>query len=192
MVKLSFDFPFYGHYLRQIIIATGGELHVTSSVTAAGFQSEDWMCSSVLKETLSYPGEMFKHTRLLWIWLIVNAFILTLNCLKDLWCMSYIFNLQRKPGECYLLHSIHCTPPGFIFMGEVTHRMLTATQYVAPLMANFDPSFSRNSTVKYSDNGEWKLLLRGVISCGGWFFLTQPPSCSVQAICSWCSGTKWD
>ncbi|KAE8283952.1 Plexin domain-containing protein 1 Tumor endothelial marker 7 Precursor [Larimichthys crocea] len=64
-VALSFDFPFYGHYLRQIIVATGG----------------------------------------------------------------------------------------FIFMGEITHRMLTATQYVAPLMANFDPSFSQNSTVRYSDNG---------------------------------------
>ncbi|XP_054455107.1 plexin domain-containing protein 1-like isoform X2 [Anoplopoma fimbria] len=64
-VALSFDFPFYGHHLRQIIIATGG----------------------------------------------------------------------------------------FIFMGEVTHRMLTATQYVAPLMANFDPSFTKNSTVRYSDNG---------------------------------------
>ncbi|KAG9337598.1 hypothetical protein JZ751_028449 [Albula glossodonta] len=65
-VPLSFDFPFYGHYLRQVTIATGG----------------------------------------------------------------------------------------FIFMGEVTHRMLTATQYVAPLMANFDPSFSRNSTVQFMDNGE--------------------------------------
>uniref|UniRef100_A0AAQ5ZAG0 PSI domain-containing protein n=1 Tax=Amphiprion ocellaris TaxID=80972 RepID=A0AAQ5ZAG0_AMPOC len=64
-VALSFDFPFYGHYLRQIIVATGG----------------------------------------------------------------------------------------FIFMGEITHRMLTATQYIAPLMANFDPSFSKNSTVRYSDNG---------------------------------------
>ncbi|KAM4525161.1 plexin domain-containing protein 1-like [Odontesthes bonariensis] len=64
-VALSFDFPFYGHNLRQIIVATGG----------------------------------------------------------------------------------------FIFMGEVTHRMLTATQYIAPLMANFDPSFSTNSTVRYSDNG---------------------------------------
>lgn len=64
-VALSFDFPFYGHNLRQIIIATGG----------------------------------------------------------------------------------------FIFMGEMTHRMLTATQYVAPLMANFDPSFSSNSTVRYTDNG---------------------------------------
>ncbi|XP_047464742.1 plexin domain-containing protein 1-like isoform X2 [Mugil cephalus] len=64
-VALSFDFPFYGHYVRQIIVATGG----------------------------------------------------------------------------------------FIYMGEITHRMLTATQYVAPLMANFDPSFSTNSTVRYSDNG---------------------------------------
>ncbi|XP_012734899.2 plexin domain-containing protein 1 isoform X1 [Fundulus heteroclitus] len=64
-VALSFDFPFYGHNIRQIIVATGG----------------------------------------------------------------------------------------FIFMGEITHRMLTATQYVAPLMANFDPSFSTNSTVSYMDNG---------------------------------------
>ena len=43
--------------------------------------------------------------------------------------------------------------PGFIFTGEITHRMLTATQYIAPLMANFDPSFSKNSTVRYMDNG---------------------------------------
>uniref|UniRef100_A0A8C4H0K3 PSI domain-containing protein n=1 Tax=Dicentrarchus labrax TaxID=13489 RepID=A0A8C4H0K3_DICLA len=64
-IALSFDFPFYGHHLRQIIVATGG----------------------------------------------------------------------------------------FIFMGDITHRMLTATQYIAPLMANFDPSFSKNSTVRYSDNG---------------------------------------
>uniref|UniRef100_A0A3Q2ZXN4 Plexin domain containing 1 n=1 Tax=Kryptolebias marmoratus TaxID=37003 RepID=A0A3Q2ZXN4_KRYMA len=65
-VALSFDFPFYGHNLRQVIVATGG----------------------------------------------------------------------------------------FIFMGEITHLMLTATQYVAPLMANFDPSFSQNSTVRYMDNGK--------------------------------------
>ncbi|CAG5897350.1 unnamed protein product [Menidia menidia] len=65
-VALSFDFPFYGHYMRQITIATGG----------------------------------------------------------------------------------------FIFTGDVTHRMLTTTQYIAPLMANFDPSHSKESTVQYLDNGE--------------------------------------
>ncbi|XP_077171022.1 plexin domain-containing protein 1 isoform X2 [Paroedura picta] len=64
-VTISFDFPFYGHHLRHVIIATGG----------------------------------------------------------------------------------------FIFMGDVIHQMLTATQYIAPLMANFNPSYSRNSTVKYFDNG---------------------------------------
>nr|XP_040047821.1 plexin domain-containing protein 1-like isoform X1 [Gasterosteus aculeatus aculeatus] len=65
-VALSFDFPFYGHYLRQITIATGG----------------------------------------------------------------------------------------FIFTGDITHRLLTTTQYIAPLMANFDPSYSKESTVQYLDNGE--------------------------------------
>ncbi|XP_061567500.1 plexin domain-containing protein 1-like isoform X2 [Cololabis saira] len=65
-VALSFDFPFYGHYLRQITIATGG----------------------------------------------------------------------------------------FIFTGDITHRMMTTTQYIAPLMANFDPSHSKESTVQYLDNGE--------------------------------------
>lgn len=43
---------------------------------------------------------------------------------------------------------------GFIFTGDVTHRMLTATQYIAPLMANFDPSYSKESTVQYLDNGK--------------------------------------
>uniref|UniRef100_A0A3Q0RLN7 Plexin domain containing 1 n=1 Tax=Amphilophus citrinellus TaxID=61819 RepID=A0A3Q0RLN7_AMPCI len=87
-VALSFDFPFYGHYLRQITIATGG----------------------------------------------------------------------------------------FIFTGDITHRMLTATQYIAPLMANFDPSYSKESTVQYLDNGEvfvvqWeRVRLPGKESVGGFTF----------------------
>ncbi|XP_070704387.1 plexin domain-containing protein 1-like [Pempheris klunzingeri] len=87
-VALSFDFPFYGHYLRQITIATGG----------------------------------------------------------------------------------------FIFTGDITHRMLTATQYIAPLMANFDPSYSKDSTVQYLDNGEvfvvqWeKVRLPGKESEGAFTF----------------------
>ncbi|XP_077411689.1 plexin domain-containing protein 1-like [Vanacampus margaritifer] len=87
-VALSFDFPFYGHYLRQVTIATGG----------------------------------------------------------------------------------------FIFTGELTHRMLTSTQYIAPLMANFDPSHSKESTVQYMDNGEvfvvqWeRVRLSGKESAGAFTF----------------------
>lgn len=43
---------------------------------------------------------------------------------------------------------------GFIYTGDVIHQMLTATQYIAPLMANFDLHLSENSNVLYSDNGE--------------------------------------
>uniref|UniRef100_A0A8D0GKQ7 Plexin domain containing 1 n=1 Tax=Sphenodon punctatus TaxID=8508 RepID=A0A8D0GKQ7_SPHPU len=65
---------------------------------------------------------------------------------------------------------------GFIFMGEVVHRMLTATQYIAPLMANFNPSYSRNSTIKYFDNGmvfvvQWdKVYLEGKEEMGSFTF----------------------
>lgn len=37
--------------------------------------------------------------------------------------------------------------------------MLSATQYIAPLMADFDPGLSQNSTVFYADNGGMKVCL---------------------------------
>lgn len=42
---------------------------------------------------------------------------------------------------------------GFLYTGEHVHSWLAATQYIAPLMANFDTSQSNDSFVKYSDNG---------------------------------------
>ncbi|KAK2511531.1 hypothetical protein Q9233_016848 [Columba guinea] len=56
------------------------------------------------------------------------------------------------PFYGHLLRQVTIATGGFIFMGDVIHRMLTATQYIAPLMANFNPSYSRNSTVQYLDN----------------------------------------
>lgn len=47
-----------------------------------------------------------------------------------------------------------CLLQGFIYTGDIIHRLLTATQYIAPLMADFDPSLSTNSTVFYFDNGK--------------------------------------
>ncbi|KAK2822610.1 hypothetical protein Q5P01_022675 [Channa striata] len=57
------------------------------------------------------------------------------------------------PFYGHILREITVASGGFIYTGDVIHRMLTATQYIAPLMANFDPSFSKNSTVFYFDNG---------------------------------------
>jgi len=42
---------------------------------------------------------------------------------------------------------------GFLYTGEYVHSWLAATQYIAPLMANFDTSQEDNATVKYADNG---------------------------------------
>ncbi|KAJ8011339.1 hypothetical protein DPEC_G00057110 [Dallia pectoralis] len=67
---------------------------------------------------------------------------------------------------------------GFIYTGDVIHRMLTATQYIAPLMANFDPSVSANCTVSYFDNGtalvvQWdRIHLQDSISRGPFTFQT--------------------
>ena len=100
---------------------------------------------------------------------------------------KYYFKSYRPSPHLYF----RPLPSGFIFMGEITHRMLTATQYVAPLMANFDPSFSKNSTVRYSDNGEWELLgdVRHVLEL--LVFFNQPLFvCSAQVTYLWCSGTK--
>ncbi|XP_006275049.2 plexin domain-containing protein 1 [Alligator mississippiensis] len=80
------------------------------------------------------------------------------------------------PFYGHLLRQITIATGGFIFMGDVIHRMLTATQYIAPLMANFNPSYSRNSTVMYFDNGtvfvvQWdKVYLQGKEDIGSFTF----------------------
>ncbi|VVC86352.1 unnamed protein product [Leptidea sinapis] len=41
---------------------------------------------------------------------------------------------------------------GFIYIGEHVHNWLAATQYIAPLMANFDTTLSNDSLVKHFDD----------------------------------------
>ncbi|KAL4717426.1 hypothetical protein ACJJTC_000575 [Scirpophaga incertulas] len=52
------------------------------------------------------------------------------------------------------IRNITVATGGFIYTGEHTHAWLAATQYIAPLMANFDTSLSNDSAVKLSDDGE--------------------------------------
>jgi len=43
---------------------------------------------------------------------------------------------------------------GFLYMSDFLHQWLTATQYIAPLMANFDTQLGNNSHIRYFDNGK--------------------------------------
>uniref|UniRef100_A0A672N3B0 Si:ch211-106h4.6 n=1 Tax=Sinocyclocheilus grahami TaxID=75366 RepID=A0A672N3B0_SINGR len=80
------------------------------------------------------------------------------------------------PFYGHSLREIHVATGGFIYTGDVIHKMLTATQYIAPLMANFDLSISQNSTVIYCDNGtalvvQWdRVYLQDVSHVGSFTF----------------------
>lgn len=55
--------------------------------------------------------------------------------------------------------------------------MLTTTQYIAPLMANFDPSYSKDSTVQYLDDGMTSDTSSTPPPCG----LTSPNECPLPS-----------
>ncbi|KAJ2954114.1 hypothetical protein O0L34_g2336 [Tuta absoluta] len=52
------------------------------------------------------------------------------------------------------LRNITVATGGFIYTGEHVHNWLAATQYIAPLMANFDTTLTNDSYVKMYDDGE--------------------------------------
>ncbi|KFM67627.1 Plexin domain-containing protein 2, partial [Stegodyphus mimosarum] len=62
--------------------------------------------------------------------------------------LSFDFPFYGHP-----LRNITIATGGFVYMGDYMHSWLAATQYIAPLMANFDTSLSNNSMVRYFDNG---------------------------------------
>ncbi|XP_024129951.1 plexin domain-containing protein 2 isoform X1 [Oryzias melastigma] len=114
---------------------------------------------------------------------------------KDLWVnvrggqwkvLGFLSNSHRQAERVNLsfsfpfyghpLKEVTVATGGFIYTGAILHRMLTATQYIAPLMANFDPSLSSNSTVMFHDNGtalvvQWNHIhLQDSISLGSFTF----------------------
>ncbi|XP_013147397.1 PREDICTED: plexin domain-containing protein 2 [Papilio polytes] len=51
------------------------------------------------------------------------------------------------------IRNITVATGGFIYTGEHVHNWLAATQYIAPLMANFDTTLTNDSMVKMYDDG---------------------------------------
>lgn len=56
------------------------------------------------------------------------------------------------PFYGHMIKNVTIATGGFLYLGETVHSWLAATQYVAPLMANFDTSISNDSSVKYVSN----------------------------------------
>lgn len=59
----------------------------------------------------------------------------------------------KFPFYGHLVENITIATGGFLYTGDYVHSWLAATQYIAPLMANFDTSQDENANVKYADNG---------------------------------------
>ncbi|XP_016942366.2 plexin domain-containing protein 2 isoform X1 [Drosophila suzukii] len=57
------------------------------------------------------------------------------------------------PFYGHFVRNITVATGGFLYTGEYVHSWLAATQYIAPLMANFDTSMSNDSFVRVQDNG---------------------------------------
>ncbi|KAH8272120.1 hypothetical protein KR044_002818 [Drosophila immigrans] len=57
------------------------------------------------------------------------------------------------PFYGHYVRNVTVATGGFLYTGEYVHSWLAATQYIAPLMANFDSSISDDSFVRLRDNG---------------------------------------
>ncbi|KAL3190559.1 hypothetical protein MRX96_020068 [Rhipicephalus microplus] len=62
--------------------------------------------------------------------------------------LSFDFPFYGHP-----VRNITIATGGFLFTGYMLHVWLAATQFIAPLMANFETISSNDSSVKYVDNG---------------------------------------
>lgn len=56
------------------------------------------------------------------------------------------------PFYGHAIQNVTIATGGFLYLGDTVHSWLAATQYIAPLMANFDTSISNVSSIKYVNN----------------------------------------
>ncbi|KFM66847.1 Plexin domain-containing protein 2, partial [Stegodyphus mimosarum] len=75
-----------------------------------------------------------------------------------------------------LLRNVTIATGGFLYTGDYLHNWIAATQYIAPLMANFDTSISTESQIKYADRSssfvvQWnKVFIQGRMNDGPFTF----------------------
>jgi len=67
--------------------------------------------------------------------------------------LSFLF-----PFYGHEVKNITIATGGFLYTGDYVHSWLAATQYIAPLMANFDTSKNENAKIRYLDTGEFLVV----------------------------------
>lgn len=60
------------------------------------------------------------------------------------------FTKFQYPFYGHRLSNVTVATGGFIYVGDQTHSWLAATQYIAPLMANFDTA-DESSSIMYGE-----------------------------------------
>merc|ERR1712018_760654 len=84
------------------------------------------------------------------------------NMLSQSYRRAATINLTFKfPFYGHQVENITIATGGFLYTGDYVHSWLAATQYIAPLMANFDTSKNYNAKIRYLDDKsklivEWK------------------------------------
>ncbi|XP_014675133.1 PREDICTED: plexin domain-containing protein 2-like [Priapulus caudatus] len=90
--------------------------------------------------------------------------------------ISYVLSSSHKlaatvelkfdfPFYGHMIRNITIATGGFIYTGNFIHQWMTSTQYIAPLMGNFNPSLHNDSVIRYFDTEdgsfivEWKNVL---------------------------------
>lgn len=64
-----------------------------------------------------------------------------------------IVKLKFKfPYYGHMLDQVVVATGGFLYVGSLMNPLITKAQYIAPLMANFDPTLNNRSIIKYVDN----------------------------------------
>ncbi|XP_077978675.1 plexin domain-containing protein 2-like [Glandiceps talaboti] len=103
-----------------------------------------------------YTSKYLSTGKDLWVDLdnMNRANVLTHNTLSNRHLTAVSEELSFNfPFYGHNLTSVVIATGGFLYMGSFLHKWLTATQYIAPLMGNFNPSINDSATIRYVDTG---------------------------------------
>ncbi|XP_075211813.1 plexin domain containing lethal (1) G0289 [Lycorma delicatula] len=141
-----------------------------SEIAIKQFGDEIGLNTSLKEENITKDYKMFKDSHIYYN----STFITSEKVGRHFWVNLYDNNTNVKVHEMlssshrraatvqlsfefpfygHLVTNVTVATGGFLFTGDHIHTWLAATQYIAPLMANFDTSIADDSFVKYQDNG---------------------------------------